>query len=231
MRDTTDARQLRGDFLGHQLTAEPRLGALRNINLQSIGAVHIVNVPTKPPPQHLEYKLFGGTALRIAHTAFAGVLGDARQAGCKPHGALGRCAERTVTHRCDHHRHTQLQRIGAVNPAELGVHLDFRNNINIPTGIGKIFFKCQVGQVWKFSRTAVTANTITTDLRFNMQIFLHLGVPVIGFTGKGEKWNTAHLMLAATVAQVLTGVDDFLKIAFERYFVAVEEFPDVVDFG
>ena len=78
-RDAADRGQLRGHLLGHQLAAEAGLGALGDVDLEPVGALHVVDVPAQAPAQALEDELLGGVALGVAHAAFAGVLGDVRQ--------------------------------------------------------------------------------------------------------------------------------------------------------
>ena len=102
--NAADAGKLGDDLLHHELAAEAGLRTLGDVDLEPVRAVHVVDVPAEPPAEHLEDELARGASLRVAHPALAGVLGDADR-------ALGRCAERPVAHRRDHHRHRELERV------------------------------------------------------------------------------------------------------------------------
>ena len=75
-RNTANARDLLGHLLGHELAAETGFRTLRDIDLEPVGALHVVNVPAEPAGKALIDDLLGGVALLVAHAAFAGVLRD-----------------------------------------------------------------------------------------------------------------------------------------------------------
>jgi len=190
-----------------------------------------MDVPAEPSTQALENELRGGVALGVAHAALAGVLCDAGEARGQPDGALGGRAQRPVAHGRDHHRHAELERLGAVDAADLRVHAHLVDHVGIAPGRRQILTEGEVGDVGQGPRAAVAADAVAADLRLDVEVFLDLGVPVLGAAGKGEERNAAHLPLAGGIAQLFSGVDDLLEASFEGHLVAVEERHDVVHLG
>ena len=52
-RNAADSGDLLGNFLAHQLPAQPRLGALADVDLDGVRPLHIVRVEAEPPGQAL----------------------------------------------------------------------------------------------------------------------------------------------------------------------------------
>ena len=220
-RDAADFGQFLGHLLGHELAAEARLGALADVYLQAVGAVHVVDVPAQPPAEALEDKLLGGAPLGIAHAALAGVLGDVRERRGDGDGLLGRARQGAVAHGRDQHRHGEVERVGAVLAADQGVHLDQGYRIGNHACPGHVRLKGQVREMRKLARPAVAAHPIAADLRLDMDIFLNLRVPIIRLAREAEEGEAAHLLLGGFVAQVLAGVDDLLEAARMSDFIAI----------
>jgi hypothetical protein len=129
--NAADAGEFRRHLLGHELAAEARLGALRDVDLQAVGALHVMDVPAQASAQALEDELFGGAALGIRHAALARVLGDPGE--CRGHADGPFCGgrQRAVAHRGDHHRHRELERLGAVDSADLGGHAHLGDDVGV----------------------------------------------------------------------------------------------------
>ena len=187
-----------------------------------------MDVPAEPPAEHLEDELARSPALRVAHPALAGVLGDARKARGETDRALGRCAERPVAHRRDHHRHRELERVGAVQAADLGPESDLRHHVRVLAGPGDVAPERKVGKVREGARATVAADPVAPNLRLDVDVFLDLRVPVLRGSREGEEGNAAHLSLARRVAQLLARVGDLGEGTREAQLVAVEEGADVV---
>ena len=81
------------------------------------------------------------------------------------------------------------------------------------------------------ARAAIAPHPVTADLRLDVDVLLHLRVPVVRRAREGEEGDAAHLLLAGGVAQALAGVPDLLEAALVRNLVAVQERADVVDLG
>ena len=178
-RDAADRGQFRGYLLRHQLTAEARLGALGNIDLYRIGALHILDVPAEPTRQALEYQLIGLGALLVEHPAFAGVLRNTRQARCARQRDLDLAAERAETHRRDHHRHRQAQRLRPEAATDRGFQIDAGQFVGIWRGRRHILEEGYIIQVRHRLGGAVAANSVAPNFTLDPDIFLYLRVPVV----------------------------------------------------
>ena len=182
----------------------------------------------KPTAETLEDQLLRGAALGVAHAALAGVLGDAGEGRGHADGLLGRGRERAVAHRRDHDRHRELQRLGAVEAADLGLHGDLGDHVAVELARVDRHPEGQVGGVRQRPGAAVAAHPIAADLRFDVEVLLDLAVPIVALAGEAEVGDRAHLPLAGRVAQALTGVDDLLEAACVGDLVALEELADRV---
>ena len=91
-----------------------------------------------------------------------------------------------------------------------------------------VFDESDVVQVRHRLGGTVTANAVTPDLALDPDVFLNLGVPVVGRFGRYEKRLRAMARFGLGVAQLLAGVDDLGEIAVVFHFETIEEFHDFV---
>ena len=187
-----------------------------------------MDIPAQPPGEALEDQLVRLLALLVHHAALAGVLGDAGHARCDGQRQFGGPAQRAEAHRRDHHRHRQVQRLGAVLVAQRRTHLDPFQDVRIAAGLRQVPFEGDVGQMRQRPRGAITADAVTAHLRLDIDILLNLLVPVIGRAGEGEERDVAAWRLRVLVAQLGAGIDDLLEGSGERQPVLVEEFLDTL---
>ena len=98
------------DLLRHQLAAEARLRALRDVDLDAVGLPHVVDVPAEPPAEALDDDALRGLAHLGDQPAFARVVADVGERRGLRERDLRRLRERPVAHRRDHHRHREVDR-------------------------------------------------------------------------------------------------------------------------
>ena len=145
-----------------------------------------------------------------------------------PTRLLGGARERAVTHGCDHHRHGELERLRPVQAPDLGAHLDGRHGIARRARARKIALEGKIREVRQRARAAVAPHPVTADLRLDVDVLLHLRVPVVRRAGEGEEGDAADLLLAGSVAEPLARVHDLLKAAPVGDLVAIQERADIV---
>ena len=229
--NAADGGKLGRHLLGHELAAKAGLGALGDIDLKPVGALHVVDVPAKPAAEALEDQLFGSAPLGIRHAAFAGILGNLGKRRGHADRPLGGGRQRAIGHGRDHHRHGELQGLAPLMPPTLGIHLDLVDDIRLDRLRHDLLAEGQVRHMRQGARAAIAADPVAADLRLDIDVFLDLGIPVIGLAGKGMERDRAHLRLRGAVAQLLAGIVDLLEGALERDLMGIEKAHDVVEFG
>ena len=75
----------------------------------------------------------------------------------------------------------------------------------------QILAKSNVTQVRQGSGSAIATNAITTALRFDRYVLLHLWIPVRRITREGVEGNAAHRCFGGAVTQLLARIDDLGK--------------------
>ena len=229
--DAADGGKLLRHLLRHELAAESGLRPLADIDLEPVRPVHVVDVPAEPAAQTLEDKLLRRAPLGVAHAAFAGILGDPRHARRHAHRLLGRARQGAVAHRRDHHRHGELERPRPVQTPDLRPHLHRHHRVACRARAREVALEREVGEVRQRARAAIAPHPVAADLGLDVDVLLHLRVPVVRRAREGEEGNAAHLLLAGRVAQTLAGVHDLLEAALVGDLVTVQERADVVDLG
>ena len=108
-RQRTHLRDLIGDLLTHQMTAQAHLAPLADEELTGVGEHQVVRIEPVPALDQLVVPLRRVVALGRDHAAFAGAGCGARHGGAAGEGDLRLVAQRTKAHAGDVDRNVEHQ--------------------------------------------------------------------------------------------------------------------------
>ena len=202
------------DLLGHELAAEARLRALRDVDLDAVGLAHDVGAPAQAAAEALHDDALGRLAHLGDQAALARVVADVGQRGGLGQRDLRRLRQRAVAHRA---RSSRASR-GRSARRRSGRRATSRSS-TLPTTSGsgsigrQVALEGEVGEVRQRAAGAVAADAVAPDLRLDRDVLLHLRVPVVRALRADEERDHADARLGARVVQVLAGVHDLAEAA------------------